>query len=256
MKILNKLFNKEKEDNKDQVSYSKTGISGYDELKEFLNEYMQSDETINILFVGGQASGKTRILEYVQSQYDDDQCCFYDFANTTGLGFIFSVVEARENQKIGRFKKRQDTPLNLFLDEVDKIKNKDDLHSLLAMLEGREINYNTKHEHITLKIPIRVYASANDISKLPKPFLSRFIKFELQDYSLKQFVSIAIDISAEYLKVKNQDRREEIAETIATRLYKKQIVDIRQVIKIMQIYNVFKGKKTVEQIIQFRSNYL
>jgi hypothetical protein len=57
--------------------------------------------------------------------------------------------------------------------------------------------------------------------------------------------------------MRDQDRRQAIAEEIATKLYDdKNVKDIRQLIDVMKLYSIQKGNKTVDEIFQFMEAYL
>jgi hypothetical protein len=60
---------------------------------------------------------------------------YYDFSNTSGAGFIYSLIrKAQEDSS------RKGKELTLLLDEVDKIKPCSELFMLLNLLEGNEIH--------------------------------------------------------------------------------------------------------------------
>ena len=55
--------------------------------------------------------------------------------------------------------------------------------------------------------------------------------------------------------MKDVDRREAIAEEIATKLYEKNVKDVRQLIDVMKLYSIQKTK-TVDEVFQFREALL
>jgi hypothetical protein len=54
--------------------------------------------------------------------------------------------------------------------------------------------------------------------------------------------------------MKDADRREVIAEEVATKLYEKNVKDVRQLIDVMKLYFIQKTK-TVDEVFQFREAY-
>ena len=54
--------------------------------------------------------------------------------------------------------------------------------------------------------------------------------------------------------MKDADRREQVAEEIATKLYEMNVKDIRQLIDVMKLYSIQKTK-TVDEVFQFREAY-
>jgi hypothetical protein len=99
-----------------------------------------------------------------------------------------------------------------------------------------------------------VFATCNDISRLPAAFVSRFKRLMLKEYTKDQFIEVAIGLARQYLLMKDADRREAIAEEIATKLYEKNVKDVRQLIGVMKLYSIQKTK-TVYEIFSFREMY-
>ena len=125
---------------------------------------------------------------------------------------------------------------------------------ILNLLEGNEIHKVVKKVEYHIKLKLRVFATSNDISRLPAAFVSRFQRLTLKEYTQEEFIEIAIGLSKQYLLMKDVDRREAIAEEIATKLYEKQVKDVRQLIDVMKLYSIQKTK-TVDQVFEFRDAY-
>jgi ATP-dependent Lon protease len=128
------------------------------------------------------------------------------------------------------------------------------LFMILNLLEGNEIHKVVKKVEYHIKLKLRVFATSNDISRLPAAFVSRFQRLTLKEYTQEEFIEIAIGLSKQYLLMKDVDRREAIAEEIATKLYEKQVKDVRQLIDVMKLYSIQKTK-TVDQVFEFRDAY-
>ena len=65
---------------------------------------------------------------------------------------------------------------------------------------------------------------------------------------------MATGLAKQYLLMKDADRREAIAEEIATKLYEKSVRDVRQLIDVMKLYSIQKTK-TVDEVFQFMEMY-
>ena len=76
----------------------------------------------------------------------------------------------------------------------------------------------------------------------------------LKEYTKEQFIEVAVGLSKQYLLMKDADRREAIAEEIATKLYEKNVKDVRQLIDVMKLYSIQKIK-TIDEIVQFMETY-
>jgi MoxR-like ATPase len=189
-------------------------------------------------------TGKTLHLQRLREKLPN--AFYYDFSNTSGAGFIYSLIRKAQEQGTKE--------MTLLLDEVDKIKPKSELFMLLNLLEGNEIHKVVKKVEYHIKLKLRVFATCNDVSRLPAAFVSRFQRLALKEYSKEQFIEVAIGLSKQYLLMKDVDRRETIAEEIATKLYEKQVKDVRQLIDVMKLYSIQKTK-TVDQVFEFRDAY-
>jgi hypothetical protein len=90
---------------------------------------------------------------------------------------------------------------------------------------------------------------------LPAAFVSRFQRLTLREYTKEQFIEVTMGLAKQYLLIKDADRREVVAEEIATKLYdEKNVKDVRQLIDVMKLYSIQKTK-TVDQIFEFREAY-
>ena len=85
-------------------------------------------------------------------------------------------------------------------------------------------------------------------------FVSRFQRLTLKEYTKEQFIEVALGLAIQYLLMKDQDRRQAIAEEIATKLYDKDMRDVRELIHVMKLYSTQKGK-TVDEVFAFREAY-
>src|SRR5919198_6003228 len=98
-------------------------------------------------------------------------------------------------------------------------------------------------------------STCNDISRLPAAFVSRFQRPTLKEYTKEQFIEVAVGLAKQYLLMKDTDRREQVAEEIATKLYDdKNVKDVRQLIDVTKLYSIQKTKK-VDEIFSFREAY-
>jgi replication-associated recombination protein RarA len=92
-----------------------------------------------------------------------------------------------------------------------------------------------------------VFATCNEFHRLSPAFVSRFQRLTLKEYTKEQFIEVALGLASQYLLMKDQDRREQVAEEIATKLYERNIRDVRQLIDVMKLYSI-QRTKTVDEI--------
>ena len=78
---------------------------------------------------------------------------------------------------------------------------------------------------------------------------------KLEEYTKEQFIEVALGLAIQYLLIKDQDRRQAIAEEIAIKLYdEKNVKDVRQLIDVMKPYSIQKTK-TGDQVFEFMEAY-
>jgi Cdc6-like AAA superfamily ATPase len=90
---------------------------------KFVDNTLDSPLTINVLFNGSPGTGKTLHLLRLREKLPN--AFYYDFSNTSGAGFIYSLI--RKSEEVGT------KEMTLLLDEVDKIKPKSELYMLLNL---------------------------------------------------------------------------------------------------------------------------
>lgn len=122
----------------------------------------------------------------------------------------------------------QKKPKTICLDELDKMSKQFQNQLLNFMESGRvDVEQQRKQYHFEIK-GAKMFASANDLSKLSKPLQSRFRKLFLQRYTEEQF----LNVSEKVLPKTSQN----ISRYIGAQVYKQQ-VDIRDVINIGRLLN-------------------
>jgi hypothetical protein len=78
---------------------------------------------------------------------------------------------------------------------------------LLNLLEGNEIHKVIKKVEYHIKLKLRVFATCNDISRLPAAFVWRFQRLTLKEYTKEQFIQVAIGLARQYLLMNDQYKR-------------------------------------------------
>jgi len=230
-------------------------IIGYNDIKIFLGQLEASKKMLNVLFNGPPATAKSLFLDELERRYPNP--IRYDFGISTGKGVINSLVEFKQEfqeRKGLRGKSFEDVPITLLIDEVDAIKPKTDLKMLHNLLEGKRVTYTKFRFRVDLRIPnLRVFATTNYADKLPEPFLSRFFRFDLREYTLEEFIQIAKGIAPKHLNPLRENI-DELAEQFAVELYPRD-KNVRQLRDMMIAYEVFEGQKTVAEILGFKLKY-
>jgi DNA polymerase III delta prime subunit len=204
-------------------------VQGYEDIKDIVRRALDSDENYNLLFVGTPASSKTLFLQGILEIRKDG--VYFDGSNTTNR--ILDVLEE------GR-------PKFICIDELDKMSRQFQNQLLNFMESGRvDVEQQRKQYHFEIK-GAKVFATANDISRLSKPLQSRFRKLFLPRYTEEQF----LDVSEKVLSKTSPS----IVRYIAANVWKNG-GDIRDVISIGKLVRKSDGPQEIELIMETMSKY-
>jgi holliday junction DNA helicase RuvB len=181
-----------------------------------------------VLFIGPPASAKTLfLLEILECK----KGVYFDGSNTTNR--ILDVLE-RERPKI------------ICIDELDKMSRQFQNQLLNFMESGRvDVEEQRKQYHFEIK-GAKVFATANDISRISKPLQSRFRKLFLPRYTEQQF----IEVSTKVLPKVGENMARYIGFTVF-----KNGGDIRDVISVGKLIRKGDGPQEVERMINIMTKY-
>jgi Holliday junction DNA helicase RuvB len=150
-------------------------IIGYDDLKELLTRCLVAKDSCNVLLSGPPASSKTIFLISIQKEVSN--VCFIDATNASGPGLVDYLFEHPDTQVI-------------CIDEIDKLK-KNDQTALLNLLETGILSSTKVRKTRSIRLNgVKVFATSNDVGKLVRPLRSRFLEFELPEYTWEAFLEI------------------------------------------------------------------
>jgi DNA polymerase III delta prime subunit len=204
-------------------------IQGYDDLKQIVSRVLDAEDNYNLLFIGPPASSKTLFLQGILEIRKD--AVYFDGSNTTNR--ILDVLEEKR-------------PKIILLDELDKM-GKSWQNQLLNFMEsGRgDVEQQRKQCHFEIK-GAKVFATANDISRLSKPLQSRFRKLFLPRYTEEQF----LEVSEKVLSKTSPS----IARYIAANVWKNE-GDIRDCISIGKLVRKNDGPEEIAEIVGTITKY-
>jgi replication-associated recombination protein RarA len=150
-------------------------VIGYDDLKELLTKCLVSKENCNILLSGPPASSKTVFLLSIQKEVSN--ACFIDAANASGPGLVDYLFEHPETRVI-------------CVDELDKLKRSDQT-GLLNLLETGILSSTKVRKTRFIRMEgVKAFATSNGVNRLIGPLRSRFLEFELPEYTWENFLEI------------------------------------------------------------------
>ena len=209
-----------------------SNIVGYSDVKKLLLKSIVSKEPVNILLTGPPSSCKTifllEILDTIEGTY------FMDAASITSAGMIDYLFE-------------HDTKY-LLIDEIDKMKAKDQAALLNAMETGiiceTKLNGKTRQKRMKLWI----FATSNDVDRLSKALRSRFMELHLKEYAYEEFM----DIVRKLLR-KRYRMDENISEKIAYAVWN--VMNSKDLRDAIQIAKLTKTSSDVDWLVNVKMKY-
>jgi holliday junction DNA helicase RuvB len=179
------------------------------------------------------ASAKTLFLEALMHKLGDKQAYFAIGSSSTKAGVV-SMLFTKE-------------PKYLMIDEVDKLPVNDQA-SLLGLMETGELVETKVKNTRRIKLKTWVFASANTITTLSKPLLTRFIVFSLKPYTYEDFEEVTVHVLGRRYGIK-----QDLAIVVASAVWHKMgTPNIRQCIKIAKLT---KKKEDVEWLVETMKKY-
>jgi replication-associated recombination protein RarA len=204
-------------------------IEHYEDIKDIVRRALDSTENYNLLFIGPPASSKTLFLQGILEFRKDG--VYFDGSNTTSR--ILDVLEEKR-------------PTIICIDELDKMSKPFQNQLLNFMESGRvDVEQQRKQHHFEIK-GAKIFATANDISRLSKPLQSRFRKLFLPRYTEKQF----LDVSEKVLSKTSPS----IARYIGAAVWKNG-GDIRDIVSIGKLVRKSDGPEQIELIMETMTKY-
>ena len=209
-----------------------SNIVGYSDVKKLLLKSIVSKEPVNILLTGPPSSCKTifllEILDTIEGTY------FMDATSITSAGMIDYLFE-------------HDTKY-LLIDEIDKMKAKDQAALLNAMETGiiceTKLNGKTRQKRMKLWI----FATSNDVDRLSKALRSRFMELHLKEYAYEEFMDIVRKL---FRKRYRMD--ENISEKIAYAVWN--VMNSKDLRDAIQIAKLTKTSSDVDWLVNVKIKY-
>ena len=184
---------------------------------------LNAEDNYNLLFVGPPASSKTLFLQGILDIKKSG--VYFDGSNTTSR--ILDILE-------------QERPRIICLDEIDKMPRQFQ-NQLLTFMESGRVKVDQQRRQYDFEIKgAKVFASANDISRISEPLASRFRKFFLSKYTEEQQF---LDVSE---KVLSKTRYIACMEEWG---------DIRDVISIGKLVRKSDGPQEIQMIMNTMAKY-
>ena len=209
-----------------------SNIVGYSDVKKLLLKSIVSKEPVNILLTGPPSSCKTIFLLEILDALDGTY--FMDATSITSAGMIDYLFE-------------HDTKY-LLIDEIDKMKAKDQAALLNAMETGIICETKLHGKTRQKKMKLWIFATSNDVDRLSKALRSRFMELHLKEYAYEEFM----DIVRKLLK-KRYRMDEDISEKIAYAVWN--VLNSKDVRDAIRIAKLSKTCSDVDWLVNIKIKY-
>jgi len=152
-------------------------IVGFEEIKSLFRKSMGAERVVHILLVGAPASAKSLFLLELNRLPGS----FYALASSSSRAGLADLI-------------LQSTPRYLLIDELDKVKDAEDLSVLLSLMETGIVS-EVKYRRIrSRRVRCSVYAAANRLDTLPRELLSRFLTLRIREYTPDEFLQVCQEV--------------------------------------------------------------
>ncbi|MDW3680076.1 MAG: AAA family ATPase [Nitrososphaeraceae archaeon] len=192
-----------------------SNIVGYSDVKKLLLKSIVSKEPVNILLTGPPSSCKTIFLLEILDALDGTY--FMDATSITSAGIIDYLFE-------------HDTKY-LLIDEIDKMKAKDQAVLLNAMETGIICETKLHGKTRQKRMKLWIFATSNDVDRLSKALRSRFMELHLKEYAYEEFMNIVRKLLKKRYRM-DENISEKIAYAVWNVLNSK---DVRDAIRIAKL---------------------
>lgn len=186
-------------------------VVGHERVKALLRYAIQAEKPTHFLLVGQPGTAKTLLLSDIARLPTAEM---YVGSTTTKAGLVGLLLMVK--------------PRFLVLDELDKMQQAD-MGPLLNLMETGMVTRLQHRIQERVTMDTRVFAGANDITKIPAPILSRFAKMEFPPYTTEEFVQVATAVLAQ-----REGQGPAMAELIA-REVAKHSTDIRDAVRVARL---------------------
>lgn len=203
-------------------------ITGYEDIKELLRESLQLEKAIHVLLHGPPSLAKSMFLWDIEEAFGQAALPLLGSA-TSHAGLWDLVVEKK--------------PRVLLVDEIEKM-TLTDMAGLLSLMQTGRIIRAKVGRKLDEKLNTWVIAAANRIGKLPPELLSRFAKFQLEEYTASEYARVVQSVL-----IHHEDTGEDDAHEIAMRLVGR-THDVRDAVRVARLAKRTGVKRAVELLLR------
>lgn len=202
-------------------------IAGYDDIKELIMRSLEGKRPVHMLLVGPPATAKTLFLmelgRLAASRY-------FLGGEASKHGVVRFMMEHK--------------PKYLLVDELDKMERRDQ-SSLLSVMETGLVAEMKVGRTRTKQMTVWIFACANDTSKIAKELRSRFLRFDIPEYTDEEFREAVIRTLT-----KREGAKKKTAQRLADIVMSYGSKDVRDAIKLYRLTDSIEDAEEVAKKIE------
>jgi len=198
-------------------------IVGFEDVKAVIRRSLEAERPVHVLLVGPPSTAKSLFLMEL-SRLPNARYALGGRSSRAGVSRF--LIEAR--------------PRYLLIDDIEKMDMKD-YSVLISLMETGVVSELLAGRNETIQLKTWVFASANDQSKLPPELRSRFMRFNLAEYSLEQFREVV---------VKTLTRREGLDPNLAEYIAERLMFKTRDVREAVRLARLCKSREEVDEVLE------
>ena len=147
-------------------------VEGHDNIKQILRFSLNADKPVHCLLYGPVATAKSLLVADIAKL---PGAHMYLGSTTTKSGLVGMLLNYK--------------PQYLIIDEIDKMSS-EDRQPLLSLMASGVVTKLHSGANENVSLTTKVFACANDLSKVDGPILSRFVKIEVPSYNRETFIKV------------------------------------------------------------------
>lgn len=214
-------------------------IIGYEELKHWIIRSLTSPKPVHVLLVGPPGLAKSLFATSLEGLRDYGWSVLLVQGPTTSKPALRDELIAKRPDIliIDSFDKLPRDCMDLLLEPME--------HGRLTVLKKVEGYRGWIHQSKMVQLNVRVYAFANSLKGITKALVDRFEIYQVQEYSLDQYIKVAVEVLTKFEGVEPK-LAHYIAERTANELHLRNIRGLRN------IGRMCKTEEEVDAYITFK----
>ena len=230
--VLSEEVKKYKSDGKTVPSDLFSVIIGHENLKKIFFRAIEAKKPVHILLYGPPSTAKSLFLSEIERL---PNAIFCTGGELTGPGLRDIIAEY--------------APRYLIIDELDKVRNHQDISCLLSWMEFGRIIIGKYRDYRVIEGEGWIFGAANRLDKFTPEFISRFLTCYVREYTKLELKEVIRKVLRDREKIEG-----DIADYIAEKVLENGYKDVRDAIRIGRLARSNEDVDTLLEIFASGKN--